>query len=45
MFGNDLTLDGLVDCLIAFKLNNYDNSVIEIENYFKSSLTSGSSNK
>lgn len=47
MLGNDLTLDGLVDRLIAFELRNYDNSLVHLEILvtFKSSLTIGSSKK
>ena len=40
MSNNDPTLDGLVGHLIAFKLSNYDNSVLKIENGFKLSLNS-----
>ena len=40
MPGNDLTLDDLIGYLNAFKLSNYDNSLPNIENGFKLSLSS-----
>ena len=45
MSSSDLTLDGLVGCLTAFELSNFDNNVPIIGNAFKSLLTIISSKK
>ena len=45
MSSNDQTLDGLVGCLTAFELRNFDNNVPIIGNSFKSLLTIRSSKK